>query len=144
MTLLDDDIRTCSSFLRARRGLLPLFHHGDRCLDFTSGVGVLALGHVPRELLSVLREQGEKPWHVSNPFDVPEAERPARKLRRSPSARDARSDDCVCCKGSLFVQEVRRSLHTVLQRCAAGAIVQADADPHGARSVLDRRRVRVW
>ena len=24
-TLLDDDIRTCSSFLRARRGLLPLF-----------------------------------------------------------------------------------------------------------------------
>ena len=100
------------SFVRGE-GCFLFSHHGDRCLDFTSGVGVLALGHVPRKLLSVLREQGEKPWHVYNPFDVPEAERPARKLRRSPSARDACSDDCVCCKGSLFLQEVRRSLHTV-------------------------------
>ena len=67
------------SFVRGE-GCFLFSNHGDRYLDFTSGVGVLALGHVPRKLLSVLREQGEKLWHVSNLFDVPEAERLARKL----------------------------------------------------------------
>jgi acetylornithine/N-succinyldiaminopimelate aminotransferase len=57
--------------------------NGDRYLDFTSGVAVLALGHNHPHLLAALRAAAEAPWHVSNLFRVPQAERLAEKLVRA-------------------------------------------------------------
>lgn len=57
--------------------------NGDRYLDFTSGVAVLALGHNHPHLVAALRAAAEAPWHVSNLFRVPQAERLAEKLVRA-------------------------------------------------------------
>jgi acetylornithine/N-succinyldiaminopimelate aminotransferase len=53
---------------------------GERYLDFTSGVAVNALGHAHPRLVAALTEQANKLWHVSNLFEIPEAERVARRL----------------------------------------------------------------
>ena len=54
--------------------------NGDRYLDFTSGVAVNALGHAHPHLVAALTAQAQKLWHVSNLFEIPEAERVARRL----------------------------------------------------------------
>ncbi len=54
--------------------------NGDRYLDFTSGVAVNALGHAHPQLVAALTEQAQKVWHVSNLYQVPEAERVAQRL----------------------------------------------------------------
>jgi acetylornithine/N-succinyldiaminopimelate aminotransferase len=54
--------------------------NGDRYLDFTSGVAVNALGHGHPYLVAALIEQAQKVWHVSNLYEIPEAERVARRL----------------------------------------------------------------
>ncbi len=54
--------------------------NGDRYLDFTSGVAVNALGHAHPHLVAALTEQAQKVWHVSNLYEVPEAERVAQRL----------------------------------------------------------------
>jgi len=54
--------------------------NGDRYLDFTSGVAVNALGHAHPRLVAALTEQAHKLWHVSNLYEIPEAERVARRL----------------------------------------------------------------
>jgi len=54
--------------------------NGDRYLDFTSGVAVNALGHAHPRLVGALAEQAQKVWHVSNLYEIPEAERVAQKL----------------------------------------------------------------
>jgi acetylornithine/N-succinyldiaminopimelate aminotransferase len=53
---------------------------GERYLDFTSGVAVNALGHAHPHLVAALTEQAQKVWHVSNLFQIPEAERAATRL----------------------------------------------------------------
>jgi acetylornithine/N-succinyldiaminopimelate aminotransferase len=53
---------------------------GDRFLDFTSGVAVNALGHAHPHLVAALTEQAGKLWHVSNLYQIPEAERAATRL----------------------------------------------------------------
>jgi acetylornithine/N-succinyldiaminopimelate aminotransferase len=53
---------------------------GERYLDFTSGVAVNALGHAHPRLIAALTEQAKKVWHVSNLYEIPEAERVARRL----------------------------------------------------------------
>ena len=53
---------------------------GERYLDFTSGVAVNALGHAHPYLIAQLKEQAEKLWHVSNLYQIPEAERAAQRL----------------------------------------------------------------
>jgi acetylornithine/N-succinyldiaminopimelate aminotransferase len=53
---------------------------GERYLDFTSGVAVNALGHAHPKLIAALTEQAHKLWHVSNLYQVPEAERVAARL----------------------------------------------------------------
>ena len=60
---------------------------GERYLDFTSGVAVNALGHAHPHLAAALSEQAHKLWHVSNLYEIPEAERVAAvPWRRSPPA----------------------------------------------------------
>jgi len=54
--------------------------NGDRYLDFTSGVAVNALGHAHPHLVEALTAQAHKVWHVSNLFEIPEAERAAQRL----------------------------------------------------------------
>jgi len=54
--------------------------NGDRYLDFASGVAVNALGHAHPQLVAALAEQAQKVWHVSNLYQVPEAERVAQRL----------------------------------------------------------------
>jgi acetylornithine/N-succinyldiaminopimelate aminotransferase len=54
--------------------------NGDRYLDFTSGVAVNALGHAHPQLVAALTQQAQKLWHVSNLYEIPEAERLAQRL----------------------------------------------------------------
>lgn len=53
---------------------------GERYLDFTAGVAVNALGHAHPGLVAALTAQAHKLWHVSNVFEIPEAERLAARL----------------------------------------------------------------
>ena len=53
---------------------------GERYLDFSSGVAVNALGHAHPRLIAAVTEQAQKVWHVSNLYQVPEAERVAARL----------------------------------------------------------------
>jgi acetylornithine/N-succinyldiaminopimelate aminotransferase len=61
-------------------GVWLIATNGDRYLDFTSGVAVNALGHAHPQLVAALVEQAHKVWHVSNLYEVPEAERVAERL----------------------------------------------------------------
>jgi acetylornithine/N-succinyldiaminopimelate aminotransferase len=53
---------------------------GRDYIDFTGGIAVTALGHAHPELVSVLREQGEKLWHVSNAYTNEPVLRLAKRL----------------------------------------------------------------
>ncbi len=53
---------------------------GERYLDFTSGVAVNVLGHAHPRLVAALEQQAHKVWHVSNLYQIPEAERVAARL----------------------------------------------------------------
>jgi len=53
---------------------------GESYLDFTSGIAVNILGHAHPHLVSVLREQADKLWHVSNLFESPLQEKLAARL----------------------------------------------------------------
>jgi acetylornithine/N-succinyldiaminopimelate aminotransferase len=53
---------------------------GERYLDFTSGVAVNALGHAHPHLVAALSAQAQKLWHVSNLYEIPEAQRVAERL----------------------------------------------------------------
>ncbi len=53
---------------------------GRDYIDFTGGIAVTALGHSHPELLRVLREQGEKIWHVSNAYTNEPVLRLAKRL----------------------------------------------------------------
>ncbi|MBX9760757.1 MAG: aspartate aminotransferase family protein [Beijerinckiaceae bacterium] len=53
---------------------------GSRYLDFGAGIAVCALGHSHPHLVDALKRQGEKLWHVSNLFRIPEAEDLGRRL----------------------------------------------------------------
>ena len=61
-------------------GVWLMTKDGERYLDFTSGVAVNALGHAHPHLVAALTEQARKLWHVSNLYEIPEAERVARRL----------------------------------------------------------------
>lgn len=61
-------------------GVWLVTEDGERYLDFTSGVAVNALGHAHPHLVAAVTEQAQKLWHVSNLYEIPEAERVARRL----------------------------------------------------------------
>jgi acetylornithine/N-succinyldiaminopimelate aminotransferase len=54
--------------------------NGARYLDFASGVAVLSLGHEHPHLVATLKAATEKPWHLSNLYRIPQAERLAERL----------------------------------------------------------------
>jgi acetylornithine/N-succinyldiaminopimelate aminotransferase len=54
--------------------------NGDRYLDFGGGVAVMSLGYAHPHLVETLRSAAERPWHVSNLYQVPQAEKLASRL----------------------------------------------------------------
>ncbi len=55
-------------------------HDGRQYLDFASGIGVTCLGHAHPHLVAALRQHAERPWHVSNIFQIPEQKKLAQRL----------------------------------------------------------------
>jgi len=53
---------------------------GRRYLDFGAGVAVNSLGHGHPRLVDALQQASTRPWHVSNLYQIPQAERLARRL----------------------------------------------------------------
>ncbi len=53
---------------------------GDVYLDCVAGIAVNALGHSNPKLVAALKAQGEKLWHVSNIYRIPEQEALAARL----------------------------------------------------------------
>jgi acetylornithine/N-succinyldiaminopimelate aminotransferase len=53
---------------------------GERFLDFGGGIAVASLGYSHPHLVAALIEQGQKLWHTSNLFEIPQAERLAGRL----------------------------------------------------------------
>ena len=62
------------SFLYTKRGI--------KYLDFVQGIAVNSLGHSNPYLIKALNKQSKKVWHVSNAFEIPEAEKLARLLTK--------------------------------------------------------------
>ncbi len=54
--------------------------HGDRYLDFGSGVAVNALGHAHPDLIKALNDQAGRLWHTSNLYRIANQERLAERL----------------------------------------------------------------
>ena len=55
---------------------------GKKYLDFVQGIAVNSLGHSNPHLVKALYKQAKKVWHVSNAFQIPEAEKLANMLTR--------------------------------------------------------------
>ncbi len=53
---------------------------GRRYLDFASGIAVTGLGHGHPHLVEALKAQGEKLWHCSNIFHIPQQHSLAERL----------------------------------------------------------------
>jgi acetylornithine/N-succinyldiaminopimelate aminotransferase len=53
---------------------------GERFLDFGAGIAVASLGHAHPHLVKALTTQARKLWHVSNLFEIPQAELLGRRL----------------------------------------------------------------
>jgi len=56
------------------RGVRLYTAEGEEYLDAMAGIAVNALGHAHPTLTKALAEQGEKLWHVSNIFRIPDQE----------------------------------------------------------------------
>ena len=48
--------------------------HGEKYLDFTSGIAVCNLGHVPDPVKTAVDEQLDQLWHCSNLYHIPKQE----------------------------------------------------------------------
>ena len=62
------------------RGSFLYSTKGKKYLDFVQGIAVNSLGHANPYLIKALNQQSKKVWHVSNAFQIPEAERLAKML----------------------------------------------------------------
>ena len=61
-------------------GVWLIAEDGTRYLDFAAGVAVNSLGHAHPHLVSALKAQAEKVWHLSNLYEVPGQESLSRRL----------------------------------------------------------------
>jgi len=62
------------------RGARLFSTDGDEYLDCVAGIATDGLGHAHPALVEALKTQGEKLWHVSNIYRIPEQEELADKL----------------------------------------------------------------
>jgi acetylornithine/N-succinyldiaminopimelate aminotransferase len=103
---------------------------GERYLDFTSGVAVNALGHAHPRLVAALTEQAGKVWHVSNLYEIPEAERVAQRLCAASFADVA----FFCNSGAEAVEcaiKTARKYHSVSGRPERYRIITFEGAFHG-------------
>ena len=56
--------------------------NGKKYLDFVQGIAVNSLGHANPNLVSTIKKQSKKLWHVSNSFVIPEGEKLAQKITK--------------------------------------------------------------
>ncbi len=56
--------------------------NGKKYLDFVQGIAVNSLGHANPNLVSAIKKQSKKLWHVSNSFVIPEGEKLAQKITK--------------------------------------------------------------
>ena len=54
------------------KGSYLFSENGEKYLDFVQGIATNILGHCHDHLISAIRNQSEKLWHVSNAFVIPE------------------------------------------------------------------------
>lgn len=71
--------RSDLAFVRGE-GMRLFTEDGTSYLDFNSGIGVNVLGHHDPHLVEALKAGADRPWHLSNIFTIPEAERLAERL----------------------------------------------------------------
>ena len=64
------------------RGSFLYSTKGKKYLDFVQGIAVNSLGHGNPHLIKALNKQSKKVWHVSNAFQIPEAEKLASMLAK--------------------------------------------------------------
>ena len=68
--LYDAFARAPLHFVRGE-GVRLFTDEGEEYLDFAAGIAVNSLGHSHPALVSALKDQAEKLWHVSNLYEVP-------------------------------------------------------------------------
>ena len=61
-------------------GVWLITEDGDRYMDFATGIAVSSLGHSHPHLVSALKDQADKLWHLSNIYEIPEQTRFADRL----------------------------------------------------------------
>jgi acetylornithine/N-succinyldiaminopimelate aminotransferase len=77
--LFDTFARAPLNFVRGE-GVWLQADNGDRYLDFGAGVAVTSVGHAHPHLVSALKDQADKVWHLSNLYEIPEQTRLAQRL----------------------------------------------------------------
>lgn len=103
---------------------------GTKYLDFTAGIAVLALGHVPDAVEAALKQQLDTLWHCSNLYHIESQEKLAKMLT-----------DLTCCDQVFFgnsgaeanegaIKLARRYANLVLHK-PEGHIVTFDHSFHG-------------
>ena len=65
------------------RGAFLYSTKGKKYLDFVQGIAVNSLGHANPKLIKALNKQAKQVWHVSNAFQIPEAEKLAKMLTKN-------------------------------------------------------------
>ena len=70
------------SFVRGE-GVFLYDEDGKEYIDFLSGIGVNSLGYGDPDLVRILKILAEKPWHVSNYFEIPTQEKVAEEIVRA-------------------------------------------------------------
>lgn len=103
---------------------------GKKYLDFTSGIAVCALGHVPDAVENALKEQLDTLWHCSNLFHIAPQEQLAKELTAK-----AGLDQAFFCNSGAEANEgaiklARLYAHLVLKK-EHGHIVTFDHSFHG-------------
>ncbi len=64
------------------RGSFLYANNGKKYLDFVQGIAVNSLGHAHPKLISAIKKQSKKLWHISNAFIIPEGEKLAQKITK--------------------------------------------------------------
>lgn len=78
-SILPTYMRTPVAFERGEGAWLTA-SDGERYLDFGAGIAVASVGHCHPHIVNALTEQGSKLWHVSNLYQIPQAEKLAARL----------------------------------------------------------------
>ncbi len=101
------------SDLAFERGEGPYLYSvkGEKYLDFACGIAVNALGHSHPHLVETLVTQGQKLWHVSNLYQIPEQTRLAERLVGCSFADSVFFGNSGAESGELTIKMIRKYQH---------------------------------